>query len=302
MRRVSSCHGFSLIELLVAMVITAGIGAAAFQLFRQNARVFHDQDLIMDAQQMARASVSEIVDEIRMAGQGVPVFSADLDGTPSDGSAVILAGSGRARINLRSSRSNIESVVTTAPTTLTRGQTATVTVADASVFSSALGATPTGKFVYIWGPISTGWGWCRASIAAISAKAKSIQLTPVELSLNASSIQFTGPATITLEEAVAIFRDSASQSLRRATATDLSNPTAPLWAPANEMAVNVTSFVISYYDRNGAPITADTLLNRSAIGRVDFEIGIEVESALSTGLKPAYKFSSSVVPRNLKIP
>jgi prepilin-type N-terminal cleavage/methylation domain-containing protein len=40
--------GFSLIELLMALLIVAGIGSMTFQLFRQNERVIRDQNLIME--------------------------------------------------------------------------------------------------------------------------------------------------------------------------------------------------------------------------------------------------------------
>ena len=81
----SSCHrGFSLIELLMAMAITMGIGMVVFQLFYQNERVFRDQNLIVEMQQNARAVASQISEEIRMAGQGVPVYAATFDSAPSE--------------------------------------------------------------------------------------------------------------------------------------------------------------------------------------------------------------------------
>src|SRR5438094_5353534 len=76
-RTGSSCYrGFSLIELLMAMTITVGIGLTVFQLFHRNERVFWDQNLIIEMQQNARAVASQIAEEIRMAGQGVPVYAA----------------------------------------------------------------------------------------------------------------------------------------------------------------------------------------------------------------------------------
>jgi prepilin-type N-terminal cleavage/methylation domain-containing protein len=294
--------GFSLIELMLAMTITVGISAAAFQLFQQNSRVFQDQDLIIDAQQMARAAVSEITDEIRMAGQGVPIFSATDSGGFTDGVNVIMEGSSSARLNLRSGRSNVEAIVTGPPSlTLTAGVAASLTITDAGAFSSLIGSAPAGRFAYVWGPAGRGWGWARASIGSIAARTNTILLTPVEIGGAGGSIQFSGAPTIELEEAVAIFWDTSARSIRRATATDMSNPAAPGWSPANDMAINVSRLSFTYYDREGNAIEPDSLEHRASIARIDFELGIEVERPLSTGVKPEYRFESRVTPRNLKI-
>lgn len=296
-------RGFSLVELLVAMTVTLGIGAMTFQLFRQNSMVFRDQDTIMDAEQGARAAVSEIADELRMAGQGVPVFSAAFDETVVDGVTSIMAGSGPARINLRSGRSNVEStILSPAPLALRPDTTDTVMVMDASVFSSVIGSTPSGKTAYIWGATENGWSWARTSILAIASKANTVSLTPIEIGGSNTTLQFQGAAAITLEEAVTIYFDPSTRSIRRATATDLSDPVAPVWAPANELVTNVTALTFRYYDRAGAPISTDTTVGRASIFRIEFELTVEVEHALSNGAKPAYTFSSVVVPHNLRIP
>ena len=75
--------GFSLIEVLVALSIVLCLSTMMFQLFHQNERVIRDQTLIMEMQQTARIVASQIADEIRMAGQGVPVYSSTFDAVPS---------------------------------------------------------------------------------------------------------------------------------------------------------------------------------------------------------------------------
>lgn len=294
-------RGFSLVELLLAMTITVGIAAITFQLFVQNSRVFRDQDAIIDAQQAARATVFDIAAEIRMAGQGVPVFSATYDAGPTEGVGVVLAGSGSSRINLRTNRSGVETIVTGPLPPLRIGETATLAVSDAAVFSNAVGATPTGKFAYVWGPVNGAWGWARVRLVSISAMARAIQFTPVESGDGAASLQFVGAPTIALEEAVTIYHDIATRSIRRATATDMTNPAAPVWAPANEMAARVNSFSLTYFDRTGNLAPPDTVEHRAVISRVDFEISVETEYALSSGRQPIYRFSAQVIPRNLRI-
>ena len=91
------------------MSITMVIGAAVFQLFRQNERIFQDQNLITEMQQGARAAISQTADEIRMAGQGVPVYATSYDASPSEGAVAVLAGSSSTRINFRAGLSPAES-------------------------------------------------------------------------------------------------------------------------------------------------------------------------------------------------
>src|SRR5262245_24826446 len=104
--------GFSLIELLMAMTITVGIGMVVFQLFYRNERVFRDQNLILEMQQNARAVASQIAEEIRMAGQGVPVYAATFDGSPSEAVTSILPASTTSRIDFRAAASNVQTSAT----------------------------------------------------------------------------------------------------------------------------------------------------------------------------------------------
>src|SRR2546426_301865 len=104
--------GFSLVELLMALTIALGLSTMLFQMFHQNERVIRDQTLIMEMQQTARVVASQIADEIRMAGQGVPVYASHFDTTPSEAAAVILASSTDTRIDFRAGLSNIETAVT----------------------------------------------------------------------------------------------------------------------------------------------------------------------------------------------
>src|SRR5262252_4553531 len=132
-----SCHrGFSLIELLMAMTITVGIGMVVFQLFYRNERVFRDQNLILEMQQNARAVASQIAEEIRMAGQGVPLYAATFDGVDSDAVTAILPTSTTYRIDFRAGVSNVETAATSPlPIDCALGATTTLTVAAAAGFS-----------------------------------------------------------------------------------------------------------------------------------------------------------------------
>ena len=77
-------NGFSLAELLIALLVVLCIGMMTFQLFYQNERVIRDQNLIMEMQQTARVVMSQIADEVRMAGQGVPTYASTFDASASE--------------------------------------------------------------------------------------------------------------------------------------------------------------------------------------------------------------------------
>jgi prepilin-type N-terminal cleavage/methylation domain-containing protein len=132
--------GFSLTELLVALSVTLVLVAMMFHLFHQNERVLRDQTLIMEMQQTARIVASQIADEIRMAGQGVPIYATSFDASPSEAIAVILGSSSASRIDFRAGLSNSESTTLGGgPINFDIGVSRNVSVAGTSGFS-------TGKF------------------------------------------------------------------------------------------------------------------------------------------------------------
>jgi len=268
---------FSLLETLVATAITVGIGAVAFQLFHQNERLFRDQAVILEMQQGARVVVSQIGDDVRMAGQGVPPGLAE----------IILPGSGSSRLNMRTSFSAVEStVVSPLPVPIAAGNAVTVIVESTAGFSA-------GRQAYLWADFS----WTRGAINSVSGAARSIRLTPSMVS--PSPLEFVVPPAISLDEAVSLYFDSTTKTVRRTTATNTENASSPSWAPANELAANVTDLVFTYLDSGGVPVIPDTLEHRSQIVSIEARVVVRASAPLSDGSRPAYALSTRVVPRNI---
>jgi len=231
---INRSRGFSLIELLLALATTLALSAMMFHLFQHNERVVRDRTLVMDMQQTARVVASQIADEIRMAGQGVPVHSSKFDTAMVESMAVVLPASTNSRIDFRAGLSDAESAVTgVPPLDVTLNLQSTVSVNDGSAFSAALGTTlPSGKFIYLWGAASNStWTWVRAELNAVTSA--SLTITPRQTSNTNNTIRFIRLPTVTLEEAVSIYL--SGNSVRRATATDMSNPASPQWSAANEI-------------------------------------------------------------------
>jgi hypothetical protein len=309
-------RGFSLLELLMAMLITLSMGMVMFQLFQHNEKVFNDQDFVVDMQQTARAAASQIVDEIRMAGQGVPVYASTFDSVNTESGAIILGGSGPSRINIRAGLSGAECGVTSvAPVAFALGTSRTIAVSGASLFSDALGTTsPADRYVYIWGPVAnSAWSWVRAELTGIAAGANTLTLTPISSGSSGRTwgangtlgdsddvITFTSAPTISIEEAVAFYLESGS--LRRATATNMDDATNPTWGAGQEVARNVTGLTFTYYDESNASIAPNSLASRIAVARVDVRLIVRTSDPLpSTGERQTYALSTRSIPRNAKI-
>src|SRR6185436_9622676 len=113
--RRDGVKGFSLIELMISLSLTLGIGLAAIQLFQIHERSYGDQNAIAEIKQNARSTAVQVVDEIRRAGTGVPSFAASGAGAIDEAIAVVLNGSDSAHLRLRTGASNVLTSVLTVP-------------------------------------------------------------------------------------------------------------------------------------------------------------------------------------------
>ena len=270
---VSQPRGFSLIELMLALSLTLVIGLGATQLFQVHERSYHDQNAISEIKQNARATSAQIVDEIRRAGSGVPSFAAAGAGTIDEVLAAVLNGSDSTHLRLRTGASNVVSSVLTVPAQYTPNVPRSVSVADASPFSAALGTTaPSGRFVYFWGSGNYHClGWVRAEILAIDGATKTLSIVGRQASGCMDPVpgvvSFAERHVVALEEAVSIFLNAGS--LWRATATDMRNPTSAVWGPSSELLRNVTKLTFAYYDESGTAVDTSTLNGRLAVSHID---------------------------------
>jgi prepilin-type N-terminal cleavage/methylation domain-containing protein len=298
--------GFTLLEILISISITVVIGVAVFQLFQQNEGAFNDQNLVTEMQQGARAAIFQAADEIRMAGQGVPLYAETYADAPSEETVAILSGSSETRINFRAGLAPTETFVTApSPIAFSIGNSVTVTVDDALDLYNAVGGGPAGRFVYVWGASDTmGWLWIRASINSVTPSTRSVGLTPSTagpVGNTGGTVQFPAFPTMSLEEAIAIYLDSSTGSMRRTTTTNMNDPVHPSWAPANELSSNVTQLHFEYFDRFGNVIIPDTLANRARIERADIRLVVQTAQELRNHTRPAFALSVRTNIRNARI-
>ena len=253
------------------------MGAAAFRLFYQNERIFRDQALIFEMQQGARLIVAQIADDVRMAGQGIPPGLGEL----------ILPGSDSSRLNLRVGFSSTESVATSAlPFPVAIGSVVTISLESTSGFSA-------GRQAFLWNENA----WARVAISTVVGSSKSVRGMPLETSK--SALVFVSPPALSLDEAVATYLDASTHTVRRTTANNTENPASPSWAPANELAANVSNLTMLYYDAAGGPLILDSALRRSQVAAIEARVTVRSSAALSNGSRPVFSLSVRANPRNM---
>jgi hypothetical protein len=232
----------------------------------------------VEMQQTARMVVSQIGDDIRIAGQGIPPALGD----------VVLPGSSGQRLNVRAGFGTTETIVTTSPPILvTLATPITLKVENTSGFS-------TGKQVFIWNDA----GWLRATVDSVSGSARTVSLIPSAGS--GSSLQFDTPPVMALDEAIALYLDTTTGTVRRTTSTNTTDPGNPVWAPANEVATNVSGLSFLYFDTAGGPLIPDTPENRTKIASIEARVRIRPASLVAGGTQPVFSLSVRAQPRNLR--
>ncbi len=83
LKKQSCERGFGLVELLVAMAISAVVGLAAYSIFSTTNWNYMVQEEVVESQQNVRAAMDWLVRDVRLTGFGLPdpPFSLDIDGS-----------------------------------------------------------------------------------------------------------------------------------------------------------------------------------------------------------------------------
>ena len=77
--KAKSYRGFTLVEMMVALVISVLVVAGVTMFHAHQKRVIYDQRNLSQAQQNARTAYDVISRDMRQAGYGVDVLNQDLD-------------------------------------------------------------------------------------------------------------------------------------------------------------------------------------------------------------------------------
>jgi len=89
-RYVKNVKGFSLVEVLVALLLTGILTAAMFRVYINQHHSWMIQDSVIDMQQNARTAIDELTRQIRMAGYNLPNGLNPLQGYNTNPDTIIL--------------------------------------------------------------------------------------------------------------------------------------------------------------------------------------------------------------------
>src|SRR5512139_2551356 len=82
-------RGVTLIELMIALVLTAIIGGALYQGLVNQSKSFVQQDQVAEAMQHCRTATEQILRELRMAGYSMSYVVGTPDNTVNDQGIVV---------------------------------------------------------------------------------------------------------------------------------------------------------------------------------------------------------------------
>lgn len=288
--------GFSMIELLIAMSITMGVGLIAFQLFLQNQNVFRDENLVLELQQSVRAVASMMADELRQAGQGTPTYSASQDTSTAEASQTFLNGTDAGSIVFRSGVRNAMAIPSSS-TTYAVGSPTAILIDNASNINSIVGGD-SGYFLYLWGQTTNSWTWVRAQITAIDTASNPNTITATPRQISGQGGTFSLTPNLVLEEAIE-YRLS-SDEIQRGTSGDFTTLTSPTMT-YQTIGENFTRLSFTYYDEDDTAVTVMSLADRASIRRVDFTLAAQTAEVLpSTGERQTYAITMRIHPRNVR--
>ncbi len=159
-RKVNGQRGTSLLEIMIALIITGIVTTAIFKAYISQHKSYLIQEDVSDIQQNVRASIDELARNCRMAGYDIPL------GIP----AIITANTNPDTITLTYRTDACDTHLSSAmPQTSSELKCAT----DVSCFYD-------GQWVYIFEPDSGGGEWFE--ITHVQADAKHIQHNTMSLS------------------------------------------------------------------------------------------------------------------------
>jgi Tfp pilus assembly protein PilV len=141
--KLPGASGFSIIEVLVALLLTGIVTTAAFKAYVTQHKNYLVQDDVTDIQQSARAAIGELTKQIRMAGYQLPY------GLP----AIIPGNTNPDTITVTYHRDGCDTWLSAAMTSTTQSLTCGASVACFTV----------GQWVYIFEPDSAKGEWFQIS-------------------------------------------------------------------------------------------------------------------------------------------
>ncbi|MEA2031058.1 MAG: prepilin-type N-terminal cleavage/methylation domain-containing protein [candidate division Zixibacteria bacterium] len=236
-RKITKQSGFSILEVIIALVIMGVVTTAIFKLYISSHKNYMVQNEVVNVQQNARASIDEMARQIRMAGYDLPLGLKAVEASNANPDTITLCY--RA--------TNCDTYLASAmPQPSAELKCAT----DISCFYD-------GQWVYIFEPDSGGGEWFE--ISHVQSAAKHIQHNTMVLSKS-----YSADAIVMAINKVKFYIDEN---------TDQNNPTLMIKTPGNSpqiFADYITDLQFKYRMKNG--VVLDSILVSDNVREVQISV------------------------------
>jgi len=280
--------GFTLVEMLIAMVMFSVMGLVATNfMIKQTAAVSRSSEMAA-AEQGVRATVERIASDIRVVGQGLNFYDIQVPDmiVPNDGT-----------VGVNSFQSNAISLIAIPDPTdpsnqlaLAAGVVGNGNVGDTQITvdsTANLTGLATGERLILFDPNSGN-----SQVVAITTIAGSvIQFTADPLIFQFSATGTTPSLAIKLNEVRYRVQTLAGMPFLQRKVNR------GAWVRFIE---GITSLKFTYFDGNGTPFTPTTKVGRRSIQRVAVEAeGVQMRLGSANERRGHIKLTTSAVPRNM---
>ena len=264
--RHKSIGGFSLLEVLIALTLTAIVTSAILRAYLVQHTQYIAQDDATAVQQNARAALDEIARHVRMAGNNLPLGLQSLQVANSNPDTITIVY-------------RVDDCDTYLADTMTSSSSVLECATAVDCFSD-------GQWAYIFEPDSGGGEWFQISAVDVGAKQLEHNGGPLSKAYHADAI------VLTMEQ-IRFFVDNT---------TDAAHPQLMMQLPgqaAQPFADNISGFQLRYRMKNGMMVDLPPLIED--VREVEITVTGRSENPDPNSTNDRYRFrtySSSINLRN----
>jgi len=281
-------RGFTLAEMLMAMVMFGVLGIAATNfMIRQGAAVARTTE-VASAQQGVRASLDRIANDIRIVGQGLNFYDIQIPDmiVPNDGTVgVNTFQSNAVSLIAIPDRTNPSTQLALSPAVVGNGNVGDTQI---TVDSTAnLSGLATGERLILFDP-NTG----NSQVVAITSLTSQV----IQFASDPLVYQFAATGTA---PAIAIKLNEVRYRVRTVSGMPFLQRKVNT-GPWVRFIEGITMLNFTYFDGTGTQFTPTTQAGRRAIQRVAIEVeGIQLRLGSANERRAHVKLTTSAVPRNM---
>lgn len=263
--RTTSVRGFSLLEVLIALTLTAIVTSAILRAYTVQHKQYMAQDDATAVQQNARAALDEIARHVRMAGNNLPLGLNPLQVTNANPDTITIVY-------------RVDDCDTYLADTM-------ASAASVLECATAVDCFSAGQWAYIFEPDSGGGEWFRISGVNTGSRQIEHDAAPLSKTYHADAI------VLTMEQ-IKFYVDNT---------TDASHPQLMMQLPgeaAQPFADNISGFELRYRMKNGMVVDQPPLV--TDVREVEITVTGRSENPDPESANDRYRFRTYTSSVNLR--